>query len=138
MGVQKVSGTNNFRFSAALPTGLNIDNNVSKNFGYKFIFIKEDNSSYIGYWSFSTSNKLDAIRLDEVYKSIALDPESTYDGFYALTLKTSASFDYKDYVRVVVVACYKENNSNNTNVIKAQEYIINVDGDNVTLTQVDR
>lgn len=138
MGVQKVSGTNNFRFSAALPTGLNIDNNVSKNFGYKFIFIKEDNSSYIGYWSFSTSNKLDALRLDELYKSTALDPESTYDGFYALTLKSSASFDYKDYVRVVVVACYKENNSNNTNVIKAQEYIINVDGDNVTLTQVDR
>ena len=138
MGVQKVSGTNNFRFSAALPNGLNIDNNVSKNFGYKFIFIKEDNSSYIGYWSFSTSNKLDALRLDELYKSTALDPESTYDGFYALTLKSSASFDYRDYVRVVVVACYKENNSNNTNVIKAQEYIINVDGDNVTLTQVDR
>ncbi len=138
MGVQKVSGTNNFRFSAALPTGLNIDNNVSKNFGYKFIFIKEDNSSYIGYWSFSTSNKLDALRLDELYKSTALDPESTYDGFYALTLKSSASFDYKDYVRVVVVACYKENNSNNTNVIKAQEYVINVDGDNITLTQVDR
>ena len=138
MGVQKVSGTNNFRFSAALPNGLNIDNNVSKNFGYKFIFIKEDNSSYIGYWSFSTSNKLDALRLDELYKSTALDQESTYDGFYALTLKSSASFDYSDYVRVVVVACYKENNSNNTNVIKAQEYIINVDGDNVTLTQVDR
>lgn len=138
MGVQKVSGTNNFRFSAALPTGLNIDNNVSKNFGYKFIFIKEDNSSYIGYWSFSTSNKLDALRLDELYKSTALDPESAYDGFYALTLKSSASFDYRDYVRVVVVACYKENNSNNTNVIKAQEYIINVDGDNITLTQVNR
>lgn len=138
MGVQKVGNTNNFRFSAGLPTGLNIDNNISKNFGYKFIFIKEDNTSYIGYWSFSTSNRLDALRLDELYKSKALDQESAYDGFYALTLKSSASFDYKDYVRVVVVACYKENNSNNTNVIKAQEYIINVDGDNVTLSQVRR
>lgn len=138
MGVQKVGNTNNFRFSASLPTGLNIDTKVDKNFGYKFIFIKEDNTSYIGYWSFSTSNRLDALRLDELYKSKALDPESTYDGFYALTLNSSASFDYKDYVRVVVVACYKENNSNNTNVIKAQEYIINVDGDNVTLSQVRR
>lgn len=141
MTAQKMTGdVNAFRFGTGLPTSITDLSSSNKNFGYKFIFVDEDTrNSFVGYWNFSTSNKLDAFRVGNIlYKSYVLDQTSDYAGFYALTLTDDVTFKYENYDKIVVIACYKDN-KNVIQVIKAQEYDIHIDGEgNVSLTSIQR
>ncbi|MBE6132012.1 MAG: hypothetical protein E7180_01285 [Erysipelotrichaceae bacterium] len=145
MTAQKVNGdVNAFRFGAGLSNSIDNLSTSSKNFGYKFIFVDKDGNngsptSYVGYWNFSSSNMLDALRVGNIlYLSEELDQSSSYQGYYALTLTDDVSFRYENYDQIVVIACYKDT-SGNIQVIKAQEYNIEVDNEGVvTINTVQR
>lgn len=129
--------TNEFRFTSGLEDYTNLieieEGQVGKEFGYKFIFIKDD-SCYVGYWNFTTESMMDSVRIDEtLYEASAND----YKGYYSLTLTDDVTFKYSDYNQIIVVACYRDN-SNNTQIIKAQEYNIIGTGNNVQLYKIER
>lgn len=153
MEAQKVSNpsVNSFRFICGLSKEFTDISSDIKNFGFKFIFINNENDyyeSYVGYWNFNSNSMLDAVRIgdnvyqkDHDYSVVPYEGNSNetinYQGFYALTLSDGITFKYQDYSQIIVIACYKDQN-NNLQVIKANEYKINVEGSNVTLTTSPR
>lgn len=119
---------------------------TTKQFGYKFIFVKGD-TSYVGYWNFEKGYKYDVIRYDgTVYRSVDSTGktgndftkiENDYSEFYALSLTDDVTFKYSDYDQIVVVACYRDTKGQ-VQVIKAQEYNIVGTPDNVYLYEIER
>lgn len=146
------SDVNDFRFIAGFKNqteakaigGANADLST-KQFGFKFIFVKES-TSFVGYWNFTKGHKYDVIRYDgklyESKDSTGMDPESedfltSYSEYYALSLTDDITFKYSDYDQIIVVACYKDADGD-VQVIKAQEYNIVGTSDNVYLYELER
>ena len=119
---------------------------TTKQFGYKFIFVK-GNTSYVGYWNFNKDYKYNVIRYEgTLYESVDstgktgdafTEIENDYSEFYALSLTDGITFKYSDYEQIVVVACYRDAD-NKVQVIKAQEYNIVGTSDNVYLYEIER
>lgn len=118
----------------------------TKQFGYKFIFVK-GNTSYVGYWNFNKDYKYNVIRYEgTLYESVDSTGktgddftaiENEYSEFYALSLTDDVTFKYSDYEQIIVVACYRDSD-NKVQVIKAQEYnIVGTPGD-VYLYEIER
>ena len=124
---------NEFRFTSGLKNYGDLITNSSKEFGYKFIFIKDD-SCYVGYWNFTTDTMLDCVRYDNtLYEASA----NGYKGYYSLTLTDDITFKYSDYNQIIVVSCYRDT-SNNVQIIKGQEFNIVGTGNNITIYQIER
>ena len=125
-----------FRFACGLQNYTDLVKS-GKEFGFKFIFIK-DNQSYVGYWNFDPNNKLDCIRyVDELYEAGVEINGNTYTGFYALTLTDSITFNYGNYDQIIVVGCYRDKDGT-TQVIKAVEFNILSSGDDIYLYELER
>lgn len=125
-----------FRFACGLQNYTDLVKS-GKEFGFKFIFIK-DNQSYVGYWNFDPNNKLDCIRyVDELYEAGVEINGNTYTGFYALTLTDSITFNYDNYDQIIVVGCYRDKDGT-TQVIKAVEFNILSSGDDIYLYELER
>ena len=130
---------NSYRFTAGLEEDAEgLYEETNKEFGYKFIFVK-DNDSFIGYWNFEKDNMFDNFSGDT-------NPDSTYKGYYSLTLNDSASFKYSDYDTIIVVGCYRATTIDSetgqevltTYISRAAEYtIIKLDGQ-IYLYQIER
>ena len=119
---------------------------TTKQFGYKFIFVKGE-SSYVGYWNFNKDYKYNVIRYEgTLYESVDstgktgdafTEIENDYSEFYALSLKDGITFKYSDYEQIIVVACYRDSD-NKVQVIKAQEYNIVTNNGTIYLTEIER
>lgn len=119
---------------------------TTKQFGYKFIFVKGE-SSYVGYWNFNKDYKYNVIRYEgTLYESVDstgktgdafTEIENDYSEFYALSLKDGITFKYSDYEQIIVVACYRDS-GNKVQVIKAQEYNIVTNNGTIYLTEIER
>ena len=139
VGAQKVpakdpSYKNSFRFSIGVPSAINdyypFDDDPTKtpiekasNLGFKAIFIRKDGTSYIGFWNFNPLLRSDALRLDKLYVSTAINENSQYAGFYSLTVRDDVAFKYQEFNHIIIVAVYKDTN-NKLKIIKATEYSI--------------
>ena len=125
-----------FRFSAGLQDYEDLTES-GKEFGFKFIFIK-NTTSYVGYWNFKPENMLDCIRYeDHLYESEKDIDGIIYKGFYALTLTDSITFKYSDYQQIIVSACYRDTDGN-VQIIKATEYNIIISNGEVYLNKIER